>query len=125
MLAPVAEQFARSIGDQLNQQILASVATERAAWLAEAKGDEEIGGQNWDQSLVTAAKALDGLGLTKGSSFRALLDESGLGNHPEMIRAFVKVGKAISEDSDFPRGGAATSAPKTTAEILYPSKTGA
>jgi hypothetical protein len=124
-LMPVAEQFAKSIGDNLNRQILESVAGERKAWLDTAKADPDIGGQNWDASLVTAAKALDGLGFPKGSSFRALLDESGLGNHPDMIRAFVQVGRAIGEDNDFPRGGAATSAPRTAAEILYPSKTGA
>lgn len=123
-LIPVAEQFAKSIGDRLNQQILDSVATERKAWLDTAKADEEIGGSKWDSSIVTAAKALDGLGLTKGSAFRNLLDESGLGNHPEMIRAFVKVGNAISEDSNFPRAGGSSQAPRTTAEILYP-KTGA
>ena len=33
-----------------------------------------------------------------------LLDESGLGNHPEMIRAWAKVGGAIGEDGDFVRG---------------------
>lgn len=121
-LIPVAEQFAASIGDKLNQQILESVAQERAAWLNEAKADEEIGGNKWEASLVTAAKALDTLGFAKGTPFRNLLDESGLGNHPEMIRAFVKVGRAISEDSDFPRSGAATTGARTAAETLYPSK---
>ncbi|MFM7349501.1 MAG: hypothetical protein ACKO01_08420 [Erythrobacter sp.] len=120
-LIPVAEQFAASITDTLNKQILESVATERAAWLNEAKADEEIGGNRWDTSLVTAAKALDTLGFPKGSPLRNLLDDSGLGNHPEMIRAFVKVGRAISEDSDFPRSGAATTGARSAAETLYPS----
>lgn len=121
-LIPVAEQFAKSIGDRLNQQILTSVAAERKAWLEEAKADEEIGGAKWDDTLVTAAKGLDGLGFPKGSKFRALLDESGLGNHPEMIRAFAKVGRTISEDSDFPRSGVATTGARTAADTLYPPK---
>ena len=120
-LIPVAEEFAASITDNLNKQILESVAEERAKWLNEAKADEEIGGNKWDTSLVTAAKALDTLGFVKGSPLRNLLDESGLGNHPEMIRAFVKVGRAISEDSDFPRSGAATTGARSAAEFLYPS----
>lgn len=121
-LIPIAEKFAASITDRLNQQILASVAEQRAAWLAEAKADPEIGGNQWDSNLVTAAKALDTLGFTKGTPFRAMLDESGLGNHPEMIRAWVKVGKAVSEDSDFVRSGVATTGHRSDADILYPSK---
>lgn len=120
-LMPVAQKFAEQIGNAHNQQILDGVAKERKAWLDTAKADPEIGGQNWDANLVTAAKALDSLGFNKGSPFRALLDDSGLGNHPEMIRAFVKIGKAIGEDSDFVRAGGATTGPRSHADILYPS----
>lgn len=121
-LIPIAEKFASSITDRLNQQILAGVAEQRAAWLAEAKADPEIGGNQWDSNIVLAAKALDTLGFVKGSPLRAVLDESGLGNHPEMIRAWVKVGKAVSEDTDFVRGGVATAGHRSDADILYPSK---
>lgn len=119
-LMPIAAQMAQRIGDNLNQQILDSVATERANWLNTAKNDTEIGGQNWDASLVTAAKGLDTLGFVKGSPLRNLLDESGLGNHPEMIRAFVKVGKAIGEDG-FERGAGSAAIIRDKAEILYPN----
>lgn len=119
-LMPIAAQMAQRIGDNLNQQILDSVATERANWLNTAKNDPEIGGQNWDANLVTAAKGLDTLGFVKGSPLRNLLDESGLGNHPEMIRAFVKVGKAIGEDG-FERGAGSAAIIRDKAEILYPN----
>lgn len=119
-LMPIAAQMAQRIGDNLNQQILDSVATERANWLNTAKNDTEIGGQNWDASLVIAAKGLDTLGFVKGSLLRNLLDESGLGNHPEMIRAFVKVGKAIGEDG-FERGAGSAAIIRDKAEILYPN----
>jgi hypothetical protein len=121
-LIPIAEQFAQSITDRLNQQIIGAVTAERAAWLEEAKSDAEIGGDKWDGTLVTAAKALDTLGFTKGSPFRNLLNESGLGNHPEMIRAFAKVGRALSEDNDFIRSGQVATGARTAAETLYPSK---
>lgn len=107
-----------------DQQMVDGIAAERAKWLATAKADPEIGGKAWGDSLTLAATALDRLGFVKDSPFRQLLDQSGLGNHPEMIRAFVKVGKAIGEDSDFIR---TTSAPvkKSDDAILYPNmKTG-
>ncbi|MGY4397270.1 hypothetical protein ACVWZA_002464 [Sphingomonas sp. UYAg733] len=119
-LMPVAAQFAQSITDKFNQQIVTQVQTERKAWLDSARADPEIGGAHWNRTIATAASALDSLGLARGSPFRVLLDESGLGNHPEMIRAFAKVGQAIGEDSDFTRGSRAPITRKGAAETLYP-----
>ncbi|CAB4120817.1 putative protease [uncultured Caudovirales phage] len=121
-LIPIAEQFAQSVAAKIEAASLANIAETRAAWLAEAKADPEIGGNQFDSNIVLAAKALDTLGFPKGSAFRTLLDDSGLGNHAEMIRAFVKVGKAVSEDSDFVRSGVAASGPRTLADTLYPAK---
>ena len=118
-LMPVAGEFAKRITAERDSQILASIGEQRKAWLEEAKADKEIGGTNWDASLASAAKALDQLGFTKGSPLRNVLNDSGLGNHPEMIRAWAKVGKAIGEDSDFVRGGGAGRAKPTDAELFY------
>ncbi|QNQ08319.1 hypothetical protein [Sphingomonas alpina] len=122
-LMPVAADFARGITDRLNQQIVSEVQASRKAWLDSARADPEIGGPHWSRTIATAASALDALGFTRGSPFRMLLDESGLGNHPEMIRAFHKVGKAIGEDSNFTRGQSASSTRKGPAETLYPDDT--
>jgi hypothetical protein len=50
---------------------------------------------------------------------RTLLNESGLGNHPEIIRAFYRAGKAISEDGFVAGGHKATD--KGDAKRLYPN----
>lgn len=118
-LMPVAAAFAQRIQDQANQQILASVAADRKAWLDTAKADPEIGGAKWGETIGVAASALDQLGFVKGSPFRVLLDESGLGNHPDMIRAFHKVGKAIGEDGVIIGDGKPGARKRDTAEILY------
>ena len=120
-LMPVAAAFAQKIQDHANQQIIAQVQADRKAWLDTAKADSEIGGAHWGDTIATAASALDKLGMTKGTPFRNLLDESGLGNHPEMIRAFQKVGKAIGDDATFARAGASP-AQKSHASILYGTK---
>lgn len=119
-LMPVAANFAQKIADGLNQKIIGDVAADRKAWLDTAKADTELGGANWDQTISVAAKGLDQLGFTKGTPFRNLLDESGLGNHPDMIRAWSRVGKAIGEDSDFVRSGQNASVKKTDQELFYP-----
>lgn len=118
-LVPIAANMAKKIVSDRDQQLLGNIAEQRKEWLETAKKDPEIGGGNWDASLGSAAKALDTLGFPKGSPLRNLLDESGLGNHPEMIRAFAKVGKAIGEDSDFVRGEQNASVQKTDAELFY------
>ena len=120
-LMPVAAKFAAGLSDKLNAQILSQVRADRKAWLDTAMADQEIGGAHWKQTLAKGAFALDNLGFPKGSPFRVLLDESGLGNHPEMIRAWAKVGRAIGEDGDFVRGAGTMQARRDTAETLYPN----
>ncbi|GAA0335430.1 hypothetical protein GCM10009087_52310 [Sphingomonas oligophenolica] len=120
-LMPVAAQFAQGLSDKLNAQILSQVRADRKAWLDTAMADREIGGAHWKETLAKGAFALDNLGFPKGSPFRVLLDESGLGNHPEMIRAWAKVGRAIGEDGDFVRGAGTPHSRRDTAETLYPN----
>jgi hypothetical protein len=121
-LMPVAGQFAQGLLDRHQRQLLGQVQAERKAWLDSARNDPEIGGQHWSTTIGTAAKALDALGFGKGSAFRTLLDESGLGNHPEMIRAFQRVGKAIGEDG-FERSSGIHHSKRDRAETLYPEDT--
>jgi hypothetical protein len=121
-LMPVAGQFAQGLLDRHQRQLLGQVQAERKTWLDSARNDPEIGGQHWSTTIGTAAKALDALGFGKGSAFRTLLDESGLGNHPEMIRAFQRVGKAIGEDG-FERSSGIHHSKRDRAETLYPEDT--
>lgn len=89
------------------------------SWTAAVKSDPEIGGAKLDASLAVAAKAIDAFG---GAELRQFFDETGMGNHPTMVRLMVNIGKRISEDSFIPgrAGGAET---KSAAEILYPGNT--
>ena len=54
----------------------------------------EWGGQ-FDENVQTAKRALKQFA---GEEFLAFLDQSRLGNNPIMIKTFVAIGKAISED---------------------------
>lgn len=63
-------------------------------------------GADYAKELAFAAKVIDRFGdKTKGpdgktevNSLRQLFDETGVGNHPALVGALVKVGKLISED---------------------------
>lgn len=121
-LMPVAAQFAQSIADDIATQQLQQVADWRRERFEEARNDPEIGGAKWDESVSYAAKALDRFGAEKGSPFRTALDESGWGNHVEMVRMFAKIGRAIGEDSDFVRTDAGAPV-RDAATTLYPNDT--
>lgn len=72
-----------------------AVEAARAQWATDSRSDKEFGGDKLDENLATAKKAFETFGTPE---LRTLLNESGLGNHPEIIRAFYRAGKAISED---------------------------
>lgn len=118
---PVAKSLMDKTRDATIQQMVDAGAQQRKAWLDEAKADPEIGGGKWDATLHAAGKALDALGYPEGSPFRAVLTETGFGNHPEMIRAMAKVGAMVGEDGDFVRADAAVQVKRSREEVLYPN----
>lgn len=82
-------------------------------WAADVKADKEVGGDKLTANLSAAQRALDQFGTPE---LREYLDGTGLGNHPELVKAFIKVGKAMSED------GVITgkeSGQRSAAEVLY------
>lgn len=93
-------------------------------WKQAAATDKEFGGHSFKENLSIAQKALKkcGDGMAKA------LAESGLGNHPEVIRGLFRLGKTMSEDSVSGTvtedGGTKTSPQKQTWESLYEGKMG-
>ncbi|RDT35821.1 peptidase [Citrobacter freundii] len=82
-------------------------------WAADVKADKEIGGDNLTGNLSAAQRALEQFG---DQELKEYLDSTGLGNHPALVKAFIKVGKAMSED------GMVTgkeSGQRSAAEVLY------
>lgn len=88
----------------------------RTEWAEQSKADAEIGGAKFAENLAGAKAAMDKFATPE---LTALLNESGLGNHPEMIRLFWKLNAQISDDSLV--AGNAAPAPRSRAEIMYPS----
>lgn len=67
----------------------------RETWAETSRADKEFGGEKLDENLAVAKKAMDAFATPE---LRTLLNESGLGNHPEVIRMFYRTGRAMSED---------------------------
>ncbi len=64
-------------------------------WVDTAKADKEIGGEHFNENVAVANKALKAFGTPE---LNDVLDFTGAGNHPEVIRFFYRIGKAIGED---------------------------
>lgn len=78
-------------------------------WKTDLKNDETIGGPKYEENLAFANKAIDAFGTPE---LRTFLDESGLGNHPDLLKAFHKAGSAISEDQLVSGNGGNSATPK-------------
>ena len=65
-------------------------------WANDSQADKEFGGESLNDNLEIAKSSLNAFGT---DALKSLLQESGLGNHPEVIRFMYRAGKAISEDS--------------------------
>lgn len=115
----IVEKLAPKIAERTAAQQAEAFANYRAELAKQAKTDKEFGGDKFDANSAVAKKALDAFGTPELSK---LLNESGLGDHPEVIRAFYRAGKAISQDGFVPGGMQPTKGEQDAATKLYGSK---
>ena len=110
-LAPklIAQTATRTTAQVLEQLGLA----DHAKWADQVKADPEIGGDKQAETIGLANKAI----AQFFPKTAPILVKLGLGNHPDVIRELVRVGKAISEDGFVPGGKTVTTPP--AASLLY------
>lgn len=82
-------------------------------WAADVKADKDIGGDKLTGNLSAAQRAMDQFG---SPVLKEYLDTTGLGNHPELVKAFIKIGKAMSEDGMV---DGSNQGQRSAAEVLY------
>lgn len=109
----VADAYVKTQTDALKKH-----ADMTAGWLKDAKADAEIGGKDYDKNLSHAHRAFQAVGNERAMQ---LFDTYGLGNHPDILRIFVRVGKAIGEGGTVLPGEAGQRV--SDAQALYPSMT--
>ena len=94
-----------------------SYATQVAAWGEQVKNDPEIGGAKLAENLAVAKRAVD----LAGPEFKALLTETGYGNHPVFVKACIAWGKALSPDTVAKGDKSGTATVKDQAKSMFPS----
>ncbi len=111
-----AQKMLSEVAPAIARQQQAAIHTLNEQWVNAVKADKEIGGDKLNTNLAIARKARDAFGT---DGLRKLLNESRLGNHPEVIRFFVRAGQAISEDKFVAGGSKPPSGGKDAATVLY------
>ncbi|HAB2181018.1 peptidase [Salmonella enterica] len=109
----MVDLYGTKIMPMVQQQQVEAWQKTTEQWAADVKADKEIGGDKLTGNLSAAQRALAQFGTPE---LKEYLEGTGLGNHPELVKAFVKVGKAMSED------GMVTgkeSGQRSAAEVLY------
>lgn len=93
-------------------------------WRAEALADKEVGGDGRPETLKAnlekARRAIEKFG---GPELMKELAETGLGNHPVWVRAFVRIGAAMADDSIAGSSGGAAAKDDEAAflKFMYPT----
>ena len=91
-----ASKVLDKMGPVLQARQEAQFEAARTEWAETSKADKEFGGEKLQENLGFAKRAMDAYATPE---LKALLNDTGLGNHPEVIRFFVRAGKTISEDT--------------------------
>lgn len=112
---PTAQKLA-DVAAKMQQRQMETHQKLVETWVEQVKTDKDIGGDKLDENLGVARKALETFGTPE---LRDVLNATGFGNHPAIIKAFFKVGKAISEDRFVT--GAPKGADTDPAKKLFPN----
>jgi hypothetical protein len=116
-------QTLTDLGVKLTQGILLQQAqaleTQKTAWKAEVLIDAEIGGDKHEAAMAQAARAVKQF---VPDELKVLFDQTGIGNHPALVKAFVKIGALLKEDGVVT--GGAQLAGARDASAMYPNSPG-
>lgn len=91
-----AQKLVSSLRPSISGYLQKQARRNADAWREASLQDKEFGGENFKSSMAIAGKAYKQFATP---ALRKLVDASGLGNHPEFVRMFWKIGKSMSSDS--------------------------
>lgn len=108
------------ITQQLDQRSNAAHATMIADWQKQGRSDPDFGGANYDQTTSEAQALIARYGDPELTKF---LGDTGIGNHPGLLRMFARIGKHFSEANIIPPAGdGGAGGKKPLADLLWGAK---
>jgi len=88
-------------------------------WRTQSENDGEFGGDKFDENVKVAQNAVNKYGTPE---LQQLLKDHGMGNHPEVIRFMVRVGRTLKEDVPGSSGNVSNKA-SDRVDRMYPKDT--
>lgn len=88
------EQRSQAVADFHSGQ-LAALETRKTEWLESCKTDKEIGGEKFNENAELASRVINHYA---SEDLKKQLNETGLGNYPELVRMIARIGRDIGED---------------------------
>lgn len=94
---------------------------QKTSWKEAFMKDPEIGGERWETSANAAKEFISTHGGSEAQQkeLRQLMEATGVGNHPAMIRIFAKAMKNMGEGTPLPAVKPESSMPKSKIERRY------
>ncbi|WP_304642455.1 hypothetical protein [uncultured Parasutterella sp.] len=91
-----AQKVLDSLAPSVATKLRADLVRQAGEWLKASEADPEFGGAAFEANKGIAVSAYQKLATPE---LRDILNNSGLCNHPEVIRLFYRIGKMTSQDS--------------------------
>lgn len=101
--------------EQAAQKIAAQWTAQQQAWQDEVKADPAFAGDKLAPALGQISRLIDAHGTEE---LRTAMDQTGMGNHPAMIRFLHKLSGFLTEGGALP-GGNAPAQEKTQAQRIF------
>lgn len=106
---------------QLNQQASETGSArwneQQQSWQTEIQNDPELGGDKLPTTVANIARVMDRFATPE---VRDILNQTGLGNNPHLVRFMNAVGKQFAEGGVVP-GGRPSSSATSLEKRLYPN----
>lgn len=110
-------QKVAEVGAKMVQRQIEAHQAQVQSWIEAVKTDKEIGGDKLNENLAVARRTIETFGSPE---LKDVLNATGLGNHPEIIKMAFKIGKSISDDG-FVRGASSKADANDPAKKLFPT----
>lgn len=99
-----AQKILSTVVPTAREYLVKDLAVKTKEWASLTAKDPEIGGANFEANKGIAKQAYAHFTTPE---LRAILTGSGLGNHPEVVRLFYRIGKTMQQDSGVTGGASA------------------
>jgi len=114
----IVDRLAPVVAKNHVASVLGLARTASDEWIAKSAIDPEYGGDKFAENSAIAQKTFKLFGTPALEKF---LKDSGMGNHPEMVRWAYRIGKLVGPDDKFIGGTEARTGPKSPEESLWPN----